>query len=238
MDKHIVRITYTVCLVWKMTSIVSDVVNAIQKMLADLKSIMESALSRMATVGEKGASDIRTFSMEAFTTVRTRITTALHSTENYLKSLRFDAGHAGSEVMTFRDKVESMMRTLVHDMQILFDRFKDSMTLLLTYSKDALSDVEKDIAPVAKDVTGDVEKATSDFLAVIKDVASDAASKMLVVLHDIEHVVMLPADFAYSHGLQIAEASALTVVQPAVIVSFALAGGLLYLGSTYSPPED
>lgn len=218
-----------------MTSIIQVVINAFEKMIADFGQLVKDALASMESIGSRIAGDIKTTSREIFTGIRTRISSAIQAIKTRLQSKKFNAGHAGGEATAFKNKIETMLTTLVADVQSLFDRFRDALKVILTDSKDAIEHVESKLGPVVKDVGDHVDTAIRDFVSALKDVATKSATVLEAGVHNISHVVDVSADFVYHHGMEIAETAAISVIQPTTIVLFLAAGGFVYLGTTYEP---
>jgi len=217
------------------TAVIGEIVSAVEKMVSDFRSLIESAIATIESKGRAVAAEIRTTSDEIYTGVRSKITAAIQAFKTRIQSRTLSTGTPGTSSTTFRSRIDNALRDLVVDLQHIFDRCKAALKVILGDTETAIKDVGGRLGAVVKDTTAVTETALKDFLRVLRQVASNTENVLSHASSTITHAVEADASFAFSHGVQIAEAATIAVIQPTTIAAFLLSGGLIYAGAIYKP---
>jgi len=218
-----------------MTSVISDILNAVKSMISKFESLIRQAISTLASKGEAIASDIKTESEAIFTDIRTKMSNAIQQFKTRIENKKFVAGSPGTSASTFGSKVHNALRDLVSDLQGIFDRFKSIVKDILGDAEKAISDVESKLGPVVKDTVSYTDTAIKDFLRALKSVAVNVETALAKGATAVAHNVEADASFVKKHGLQIAEAATISIIQPTVILAFVASGAMIYAGAIYQP---
>ena len=220
-----------------MTSVISDILNAVKSMISKFESLIREAISTLASKGEAIASDIKTESEAIFTDIRTKMSNAIQQFKARLENKKSVAGTPGTSATTFASRIHNALRDLVSDLQGIFDRFKSIVKDILSDAEKAIKDVEGKLGPIVKDTVAFTDTATRDFLHALKAVAVNVETALAkggaAVIHNIE----ADASFVKNHGLQIAEAATISIIQPSIILSFVASGAMIYAGAIYQPSK-
>jgi ElaB/YqjD/DUF883 family membrane-anchored ribosome-binding protein len=215
------------------TAVITDIINAVEKMVSDFEALIKDAISTIESKGSAIAAEIRTESQQIYTDVRSKISAAIQSFKSRIQARSFSAGTPGTSSATFRSRIDNALRDLVVDLQNIFDRFKNALKVILTDTETAIKDVEGKLTSVVKDVTSVTETTGKDFLRVLRQVATNAETALVHTGSTITHAIEVDASFVVNHGVQIAEAATIAVIQPQTILAFIVGGGFIYAGAVY-----
>ena len=220
--------------------IIKEILGEINKMVSDFEQLVKDAITTLQSVGSRIATDVSTTSKEIFTAVRQKMSSAIQSFKTWIDSKKFSAGSPGTSSSTFKTRVDNVLRTLIKDLQDMFNAFKKGFKNILTDVENGIRDIESKLTPIAKDVTTVVETAGKDFLRSLKLIAENTEALLQKGGTALVHSLEADASFVKNHGLQFAEAATIALINPYVIGSFILSAGFIYAGAMYkndSPPE-
>lgn len=204
--------------------------------VAELESMSSKAVSDIGKISEKVAQEIQVLLTKAFADVKAHISSLLDSFSAKIKSLgqRRISTSAGPSTTSFTQRVRSAVKSAESEAERLFHNAKTEAAAMIHEARSMIQRMADGLGSARGDVTADIRKAGQDIYHTLISVGESAVKKVGVFFESAFKDIELDGSFVASHALQVSEAAAISVVNPALVTGLALSAAIIIAAHSYA----
>lgn len=220
----------------QVVSVIESVIKAMKSFIDKLENMSKSLVQTLQEYSTQAAGKIRTQMINIFNSVErhikneiTALTTRLEALRSGLKKSKLKSGTSTMH------KLEAYVKDAVKDIENISEKFMAKVKTCVEKFGKALEMISQSGEKLISESFTDAEKFAGDVVKKIEEVGKDSVDGIKTaiepVLGEFSHI----ESFVYKHGVQMAEAAAVSFLDPFMFISFFIAGGAIIAASNYTP---
>lgn len=212
-----------------MTQIISDIVNAFKRMIAELEKIGRDVIDQVAKESEVAAQKLLVLLKSAFNDIKARISQLIKMMKarwNALTAKRIDSS-PGQTASSFSQRLRQKAQEVERRAEAIMSDLRSSATAMVEEAKAMFKRLSDSMGTAAGDMTADLRKGGEDLFRELVTIGEGAVKKMKSFAESAFKDIEVDGSFAFKHSLQIAEAATISVINPLIVVSLGLSAGIL-----------
>lgn len=217
-------------------SVIESVIKAMKNFITQLENSSKSIAQTLQEYSTMVAGRIRTQMISIFNSVERSIkneisglTTRLEALGRGLKKSKLKSG------TSIMQRLESLMKTALADVEKTMKNFTEIVERFITKFQRSLELIANSAKQIAEETFTDAEKFAGDVVQKIQAIGKDAMEGLDKVGQSVSKEFSHIEKYAFDHEIRVAEQSALSFIDPFMVIAVVISAGIIIGAGNYTP---
>lgn len=219
-----------------MAGILGEVVQEFKSILSHMEEAVKDVLKRIATYSEDAEKRMVIIVTAVFRTIKKEISDIIQKIKDRIESLK--KKHMSTSVgssASLPERLKNGLSDAAKEGEKLVADFKNEAEMFIKECRNVIKDVTGSVEKTVVDTASVTRKAGEDLFHALDTLGKDAFSKVEKLSSYVSKHIALDAEFAFHHGIQVAEAATIAIVSPVLVGSVAISGLMLIASAKWEP---
>jgi len=216
-----------------MAAVVTDIINAVTKMIKALESEGAALVSKMAEFATQAAITLEQILKDAFEKVKRTLAGIGRAFKAKLKALEDRKRPTPNGGTGFIEKLKGEAAKVGKEMELVIKKFSEGVKAITSRVKEVIVKLKTIVEAAAADVGKFLADAEKEFFKAVKTISTKAMTEAKSIAEDLNPTHAMDGAFSHVHNLEMAAGTSIALFDPVLIGSFILSAGIIAGASSY-----
>lgn len=217
-------------------ALIDKIIQAMKDFINSVEKEGERVIGVLATYSSKVATDISTVMKEVFEDIKRKISMIIRAFKSKIEAFtrRIKKPNTGSGE-TLGTRIKNASRDAYRKTDELAKKFEKVMDTTLTEMRIAMKKIVDGIKSGATDVISSARRIGEKVVQEMEKIGKGAIDESKNATQAFSKDIQLEGNFVHKHGVQVATAAAVSIINPYLIGSAILSAGMIIGATKYNP---